>query len=138
MVLNKQGALGSTAEADTVRAFINILGHEARGTLCIFSDSLNDIATSSIQIEHLVQINPMCYIELRKSLKCAIITNRVNKALAVLETVPQGLFLSPVFSVYKADLNTLFSFGGTALQEVDRKVEEGPFGGLANGERLWV
>lgn len=55
----------------------------------------------------------------------------------MLEAVPQGLPLSPVFGFCKAIWNTPFSFGGTALQEVDRKVE-GPFGGLANGVRLWV
>lgn len=55
----------------------------------------------------------------------------------MLEAVPQGLFLSSLCSLCKAVWNIAFSFGGTAFQEVDRKVEEGPFGGLANGEKLW-
>lgn len=81
-----------------------------------------------------MQINPMCYIELNKNLKCAIIANRANKALGC----GRSSTSRTVFSVCKADWNTAFRFGGTALQEVDRKAEEGPFGGLANGERLWV
>lgn len=80
----------------------------------------------------------MYYIELNKSLTSAIVANRVNEALAVLEAVPQGWLLSPVFRVCKDVWNTPSSFGGTALQEVDRKVEEGSFGGLANRESLWV
>lgn len=43
MALNKQAALRDNTEAETVRVFINSLGHEARCRLCKFAETLNYI-----------------------------------------------------------------------------------------------
>jgi len=43
----------------------------------------------------------------------------------------QGKLLSPLLTVCEAVWNAPFSIGGPPLQEVGRRVGEGPLGGLA-------